>query len=97
MLPSCREQPCVRRPYHLLVLRMFLSTVSVVDQLQAWISEFVRRAWDVLNNGVSNSTQEQQIGVTTSLFQYLCDPAHSCLPHDLTQQLDAPPPAGFKC
>lgn len=67
----------------------------VQDFVQAWISEFTRRAWDVLNNGINSPTQDQQIGVTTQLFQYLCDPAHSCLPHDLTQQLDAPPPQGW--
>lgn len=67
----------------------------VQDFVQAWISEFVRRGWDILNNGINSPTQDQQVGVTTTLFQYLCDPAHSCLPHDLTQQLDAPPPAGW--
>jgi hypothetical protein len=65
------------------------------DFVQAWIAEFCKRAWDVLNNGIQNSTPEQQIGVVTTLFQYLCDPSHSCLPHDLTQQLDAPPPPGW--
>merc|ERR1719163_1339608 len=67
----------------------------VQDFVTAWIAEFTRRAWDVLNNGINSPTQDQQIGVVTTLFQYLCDPAHSCLPHDLTQQLDAPPPAGW--
>jgi len=67
----------------------------VCDFVQAWLSGFVQRAWDVLNNGLSAATQDQQIGVVTALFQYLCDPSHSCLPHDLTQQLNSPPPAGW--
>merc|ERR1719183_2412458 len=67
----------------------------VQDFVAAWMSEFTRRAWDVLNNGINTPTQDQQIGVVTTLFQYLCDPGHSCLPHDLTQQLDSPPPGGW--
>merc|ERR1712194_38907 len=63
------------------------------DFVYAWLSEFLRRAWDVLNNGIGQASAEQQIGVTTLLFQYLCDPAHSCIPHDLTKELSEPPPA----
>jgi len=50
----------------------------------------------VLNNGIQNPTSEQQVHVLTALFQYLSDPSHSCLPHDLTSQLDAPPPSGWQ-
>merc|ERR1719331_1824962 len=67
----------------------------VQDFVQAWLSEFAKRAWDILNNGLASPTQDQQIGVVTTLFQYLCDPSHSCLPHDLTQQLATPPPPGW--
>jgi len=67
----------------------------VQDFVHAWLDEFAKRAWDVLNNGLNNPSQDQQIGVVVTLFQYLCDPAHSCLPHDLTQQLPAPPPAAW--
>merc|ERR1719199_507703 len=67
----------------------------VQDFVQAWLGEFCKRAWDVLNNGLSSPTQDQQIGVVTTLFQYLCDPSHSCLPHDLTSQLSTPPPPGW--
>merc|ERR1712086_464751 len=67
----------------------------VQDFVHAWLEGFAQRAWDVLNNGLNNPTQDQQIGVVTTLFQYLCDPTHSCLPHDLTQQLPAPPPAAW--
>jgi len=67
----------------------------VQDFVHAWLNEFTKRAWDVLNNGLNSPSQDQQIGVVTMLFQYLCDPSHTCLPHDLTQQLDTPPPAGW--
>jgi len=67
----------------------------VQDFVLAWLSEFTRRAWDVLNNGLNDPTPDQQIGVVTTLFQYLCDPAHSCLPHDLIQQIAEPPPAAW--
>jgi len=67
----------------------------VCDFIQAWLTGFVQRAWDVMQNGIDNPTQDMQIGVITTLFQYLCDPSHSCLPHDLTQRLDSPPPAGW--
>jgi len=66
------------------------------DFVMAWLEEFTKRAWDVLNNGLNNPTQDQQIGVVTTLFQYLCDPSHTCLPHDLTQQLATPPPPGWE-
>merc|ERR1719331_1293050 len=68
----------------------------VQDFVMAWLNEFAKRAWDVLNNGLANPSQDQQIGVVTTLFQYLCDPSHSCLPHDLTQQLATPPPPGWE-
>merc|ERR1712072_1252250 len=35
----------------------------VQDFVQAWLAEFCKRAWDVLNNGISISSPEQQIGV----------------------------------
>lgn len=67
----------------------------VQDFVQAWLSEFTGRAWDVLNNGIALTNVEGQIQCVTGLFQYLCDPNHSCLPHDLTSQLDAPPPPAW--
>jgi len=65
------------------------------DFITAWIRDFTKRGWDVLNNGIASPTQDQQIGVVTTLFQYLCDPDHSCLPHDLLKQLDSPPPGNW--
>jgi len=68
----------------------------IQDFLNAWIRDFAKRAWDCLANGINSPTQDQQIGVVVTLFQYLCDPAHTCLPIDLLQQVPAeqrPPPA----
>merc|ERR1712028_160905 len=68
----------------------------IQDFLNAWIRDFCKRGWDALNNGINSPTQDQQIGVVTTLFQYLCDPEHTCLPTDLLQQVPAeqrPPPA----
>jgi hypothetical protein len=67
----------------------------VQDFVQAWLSEFTHRAWDVLHNGLHVSTPDQQIAVVTALFQFLCNPHHSCLPVDLTRQLDTPPPENW--
>jgi len=67
----------------------------VQDFVQAWLSEFTGRAWDVLNNGIAGTQVEIQIQCVTALFQYLCDPNHSCLPHDLTSQLEQPPPPAW--
>lgn len=67
----------------------------IQDFLIAWIRDFCKRGWDCLNNGINNPTQDQQIGVVTMLFQYLCDPQHTCLPTDLLSQVDPshrPPP-----
>merc|ERR1711862_749161 len=50
----------------------------VQDFVQAWMSEFTHRAWDVLNNGIAMTAVEGQIQSVTALFQYLCDPNHSC-------------------
>lgn len=68
----------------------------VQDFVEAWMTEFCRRAWDVLHNGIPNSSNKVQIGVLTVLFQYLCDPLHSCLPHDLAGCLTEPPPANWE-
>jgi len=67
----------------------------VQDFVMAWIRDFCKRAWDILANGISSSTPDQQIAVVTMLFQYFCDPAHTCLPVDLVSQLDMPPPANW--
>merc|ERR1719253_710457 len=67
----------------------------VQDFVQAWIGEFGKRGWDCMNNGIHNPTQDMQIQVMTALFQYLCDPSHCCLPHDLVQQCQEKPPPGW--
>eukprot|EP00928_Gymnodinium_smaydae_P080709 TRINITY_DN64358_c0_g1_i1.p1 TRINITY_DN64358_c0_g1~~TRINITY_DN64358_c0_g1_i1.p1 ORF type:complete len:423 (+),score=98.35 TRINITY_DN64358_c0_g1_i1:99-1271(+) len=61
------------------------------DFTKGWISEFVGRAWDVLENGVGS--KEEQIGFVTGLFQSLVHPDRCCLPHDLVAALEKPLPA----
>jgi len=48
----------------------------------------------VLENGVTGG-KDEQFAFLTTLFQYLTDPDRSCLPHDLTAQLDTPPPESW--
>jgi hypothetical protein len=66
----------------------------VQDFVKCWMTEFVSRSWDVLENGVVGG-KDEQFAFMTTLFQYLTDPDRSCLPHDLTAQLEAPPPESW--
>jgi len=66
----------------------------VQDFVKCWMSEFVGKAWDVLENGVTGG-KDEQFAFLTTLFQYLTDPDRSCLPHDLTAQLESPPPESW--
>merc|ERR1719253_225049 len=66
----------------------------VQDFVKCWMTEFVARSWDVLENGVTGG-KDEQFAFLTTLFQYLTDPDRSCLPHDLTAQLEAPPPESW--
>lgn len=66
----------------------------VQDFCKSWMSEFMNKAWDVLENGVVGG-KDEQFAFLTTLFQYLTDPDRSCLPHDLTAQLESPPPESW--
>jgi len=66
----------------------------VQDFVKSWMTEFVNKAWDVLENGVVGG-KDEQFAFLTTLFQYLTDPERSCLPHDLTAQLETPPPESW--
>lgn len=66
----------------------------VQDFVKCWMTEFTNRSWDVLANGVVGG-KDEQFAFLTTLFQYLTDPDRSCLPHDLTAQLEAPPPESW--
>jgi len=63
------------------------------DFLKGWMSEFISRAWDVLENGVGG--RDEQVNFVTNLFQTLAHPERKCLPHDLLASLDSPPPASW--
>jgi len=64
------------------------------DFCKAWMQVFVDKSWDVLEHGVTGG-KDEQFAFLTTLFQYLTDPARSCLPHDLTAQLETPPPESW--
>jgi len=66
----------------------------VQDFVKCWMTEFISKSWDVLENGVVGG-KDEQFAFMTTLFQYLTDPDRSCLPHDLTAQLEAPPPESW--
>merc|ERR550537_1144020 len=66
----------------------------VCDFVKCWMTEFVAKAWDVLEHGVVGG-KDEQFAFLTTLFQYLTDPDRSCLPHDLTAQPEAPPPESW--
>jgi len=66
----------------------------VQDFVKAWMTGFVHKSFDVLENGVVGG-KDEQFAFLTTLFQYLTDPDRSCLPHDLTAQLEAPPPESW--
>merc|ERR1740130_1080139 len=66
----------------------------VQDFCKAWMTQFVEKSWDVLENGVTGG-KDEQFAFLTTLFQYLTDPDRSCLPHDLTAQLESPPPESW--
>merc|ERR1712130_834461 len=45
----------------------------VQDFVQAWIEEFSKRAWDVLENGLTIPAVDEptKIGIVATIFQYL--------------------------
>jgi len=63
------------------------------DFVKGWMSVFVGRGWDILENGVGG--REEQVVFVTNLFQILCHPERNCLPHDLVASLDTPLPPNW--
>eukprot|EP00747_Dinoflagellata_sp_TGD_P183077 gnl/TRDRNA2_/TRDRNA2_37745_c0_seq3.p1 gnl/TRDRNA2_/TRDRNA2_37745_c0~~gnl/TRDRNA2_/TRDRNA2_37745_c0_seq3.p1 ORF type:complete len:379 (-),score=77.95 gnl/TRDRNA2_/TRDRNA2_37745_c0_seq3:72-1208(-) len=57
------------------------------DFVKGWITEFMRRAWDVLENGVPGGADGEKILFVTTLFSQLCGPEILALPHDLVAPL----------
>merc|ERR1719253_862789 len=60
------------------------------DFVKSWMADFVSRAWDILETGIGGGTQEH-LNFITTLFQFLTDPAVSCLPSELISKLESPP------
>lgn len=61
------------------------------DFVKGWMSDFVGRAWDVLENGMGE--KDEQLLFVTVLFQNLTDPAVACLPSDIVASLEGNIPA----
>lgn len=66
----------------------------VQDFVKYWMTDFARRASDVLYNSVGEQ-QDQQYAFLTTLFQHLTEPEQCCLPHDLVSQPGAAPPENW--
>lgn len=64
------------------------------DFVKAWMADFTRRAWDILQNAVG-SEKEEHFAFVVALFQQLCGPTMCCLPHELTFSLETPPPEAW--
>merc|ERR1719433_786842 len=62
--------------------------------VKGWMTSFVRRAWDILQNGIvdGEASRDQMVLFTTVLFQHLTNAENAALPHDLTSIIEAPPP-----
>merc|ERR1712232_59050 len=66
----------------------------LMDFMTGWISEFVQRAWDVLERGIGASgaaSKDEQILFVTVLFQNLCDPSVACVPFEIHQSMESLP------
>jgi len=66
---------------------------AVQDFVVAWMRDFAKRAYDIIQLGAPPDDVDGQIRFMTTLFHHLTDPAHSCIPHELTQALENLPPA----
>lgn len=64
--------------------------------IRGWMTDFVSRSWDVLENGVSSDPKAQILFVAT-IFQHLVGPDMRCLPQEFAHILseDMLPPVGW--
>jgi hypothetical protein len=63
------------------------------DYVRGWMTEFVGKGWEVIVNGSTAATRDEQILFVTVLFQHLTDPNQHCLPREVVAQLDGLPDA----
>lgn len=64
------------------------------DFVRGWMSDFVTRAWDVLQHGIGagSPTRDEQVLFVTVLFQNLTSAENAALPFELTTRINNPPP-----
>lgn len=65
------------------------------DFVKGWMSDFIGRSWDIIENGTNQGGAGKEGGVlfTTVLFQNLTDANMACLPNDITSLIESPPPS----
>lgn len=57
------------------------------DFVKGWMSEFLGRAWDVLESGLVDTSRESQVATVTGLYQTLMDPNVACIPYEIAAEI----------
>jgi len=87
------DEAHVSAPYGSATEGNSLEEMMLMDFLKGWMTEFITRAWDVLENGVSPEKDAQVLFLAT-LFQLLAGPEMRCLPTEfqaiLTEEMLPP-------
>lgn len=65
------------------------------DFVTCWMTDFVSKTWDVLENGVAGGKEQHQ-SFLLSLFFHLTDPSRSILPGQMLKALQTPIPASWE-
>lgn len=59
------------------------------DFVKGWMTLFIDRAWDVMEDGLSSNSRDVQVATVSSLFQSLLDPNVACMPSEIATQVTA--------
>jgi hypothetical protein len=57
------------------------------DFVKGWMKEFVEGGWDVLENGLTDTSRESQIAHLTTIFQSLMDPNIAVVPLEIIAEI----------
>lgn len=58
------------------------------DFVKGWMAEFVGGCqWDVLENGLADTSEDIQIATISTLFQNLMDPNIACMPYEIATEI----------
>merc|ERR1711879_105660 len=61
------------------------------DFVKGWMTEFVNRAWEVVENGCNSNSKDEQVLFLTVLFQNLTDATSVCVPLEIQKSLNSMP------